>query len=68
MARAVRARGRARKGGVIMKRKKALKKQLKRLMKLVDGYDFKENQMGMKLGITDAIVMVARELRKGKNG
>lgn len=53
---------------MIMKRKKALKKQLKRLMKLVDGYDFKENQMGMKLGITDAIVMVARELRKGKNG
>lgn len=51
-----------------MKLKKALKKQLKRLMKLADGYDFKENQMGMKLGITDAIVMVARELRKGKKG
>ena len=51
-----------------MKRKKALKKQLKRLMKLADGYDFKENQMGMKLGITDAIVMVAREMRKGKKG
>lgn len=51
-----------------MKRKKALKKQLKRLMKLANGYDFKENQTGMKLEITDAIVKVAQEMRKGKKG
>lgn len=64
MARAVRARGRARKGGVIMKRKKALKKQLKRLMKVSEGFTLpKEQEM-----ITDAIVKVAQELRKGKKG
>ena len=64
MARAVRARGRARKGGVRMKRKKALKKQLKRLMKTSEGFVLpKEQEM-----ITDAIVKVAKEMRKGKKG
>lgn len=43
-----------------MKRKKALKKQLKKLMKISEKYSFSENQSV----ITDAIVKVARELRK----
>ena len=43
-----------------MKRKKALKKQLKWLMKVSEGFTLpKEQEM-----ITDAIVKVARELRK----
>ena len=47
-----------------MKRKKALKKQLKRLMKTSEGFILpKEQEM-----ITDAIVKVAKEMRKGKKG
>lgn len=49
---------------MIMKRKKALKKQLKRLMQVSEGFTLpKEQEM-----ITDAIVKVAQELRKGKKG
>lgn len=57
-------RGWARKGCVIMKRKKALKKQLKKLMKMSEAYNLLKDQVA----ITDAIVMVAREMRKGKKG
>lgn len=47
-----------------MKRKKALKKQLKKLMKMSEAYNLPKDQVA----ITDAIVMVAREMRKGKKG
>lgn len=47
-----------------MKRKKALKKQLKRLMKISEGFNLPKEQTA----ITDAIVKVAQEMRKGKKG
>lgn len=43
-----------------MKRKKALKKQLKRLMKTSEGSNLLKDQAA----ITDAIVKIAREMRK----
>lgn len=49
-----------RKGGVRMKRKKALKKQLKKLMKTSEAYNLLKDQVA----ITDAIVKIARETRK----
>lgn len=43
-----------------MKRKKALKKQLKRLMQTSEGFNLPKEQVA----ITDAIAKIARELRK----
>lgn len=43
-----------------MKRKKALKKQLKKLMKASEVYNLLKDQVA----ITDAIAKIAREMRK----
>lgn len=47
-----------------MKRKKALKKQLKKLMK----YSHRNYPLQQQLTIANEIVKIAREMRKGKKG